>query len=686
MKKLLLIAILMLALVFTVVACTTEPTTNETTAGETTATPAPAETTAEPADETTAAAPADTTAEPAPADTTDEPDPVVTTEAPVETTEPEPETTADPADPVWIIDAEGLSAMSGANNATGELKEGYVSLTATGGDPYFYPVAVNGNIGAMPEYLVLCYRTNTTQQGEFFIGNGAAPEGGKSFKFDYNANGEWNLLVFHLPTLATWMTDGTVGHIRYDFYTDGAEEGAFLDVEYVAFFNTAEYAEAYHFAKHPAYVDKEAAGMTAHSFDTFKVNGEMYFEQDGGAGDKLSAINNTVTFDVDAYPASVTLRGWIGFSQPIEAFGYYIDNPYAQTFGEFKTATEDAVIGIAGEHATRFEINADTTGLSAGAHTVGYLVKLADGTVVRLREAIKIVNVPYTVDETVALATGHGAPFSGAPNNYFGQRFNVGDKILKQVTITDLATYSDGNVNTWTFKVWQWNTDYATTTSAAPLFEANGENHTDNSSFVMNIPAACLISGDIYYEITYVTGGGCFTGWTADNVTEGIETYVAGNLTGGSYSASIVVGTPGEKPEKETQFTVVFGEIYADEDKGTAFDGNLYIEKNLGPAYFDGVRTGDWMEFTVNVEVAGDYNLSMIFGWLDATGTYTILVDGEEAATLQNEVSGTDWRAWTDSSSVKINLTEGEHTVRVAMGSDGPNLYGVKFAYVEPQE
>ena len=160
MKKLLLIAILMLALVFTVAACKTEPTTNETTAGETTAAPAPVETTAEPADETTAAAPEETTV--APVETTEAP--VETTEAPVETTEEPEETTADPADPVWIIDAEGLSAMSGANNATGELKEGYVSLTATGGDPYFYPVAPNGNIGAMPEYLVISYRTNTTMR------------------------------------------------------------------------------------------------------------------------------------------------------------------------------------------------------------------------------------------------------------------------------------------------------------------------------------------------------------------------------------------------------------------------------------------------------------------------------------------------------------------------------------------
>ena len=68
------------------------------------------------------------------------------------------------------------------------------------------------------------------------------------------------------------------------------------------------------------------------------------------------------------------------------------------------------------------------------------------------------------------------------------------------------------------------------------------------------------------------------------------------------------------------------------------------------------------------------------------TGVYTINVDGAEAGKIVNTIPGTDWRSWTDSSTIKINLTEGEHTVRIVMGSDGPNLYGVKFAYAEPQE
>ena len=540
MKKLLLIAILMLALVLTAVACTGGDTTDDTTVGDTTVETPTEAPTDEPDDPTEA--PTDKPEDPTdkPEDPTDEPE--VPTEKPTEAptdapTEPE---TADPADPVWIIDADGLAAMTTANAATVEKTEdGFASFTATGGDPWFL---VCGNIGEMPEYMVLRYRTTTSQSGEFFISEGAGPEGGKSFVFNYEGNGEWNLLIFHLPTVAPYMTSNVVGHIRYDFFTGGADEG-FLEVAYLGFFNTAEYALAYDFELYPPYVEADEAGKVANSFDTFYVNGGMYFPEDGGAGDKLTAQDNTIVFGEGEAHDNMILRGWIGFSQPMASFGYYIDN-YKFVYGDFFTATEDGVKAAGGEHASRFEINVPLTDLEGGTHKVGFIVKLEDGTVVRLREDLKVIIVPDTTSEAVNLATGHGAPFSGAPNNYFGQRYDIGEAILKKVSITDMATYADGNTNTWSFKVWQWNTDYETTVAGTPLFEISGENHTDNTTFNMDIPTDKFITGDIYYEISYDSGSGCFTGWTADTVMEGVETYVAGQLKEGSYSASLVVGVP----------------------------------------------------------------------------------------------------------------------------------------------
>ena len=697
----------MLALVITVVACTGDKNPEDTTIGDTTVeTPTEAPTvepdvpteapTAEPDDPTEAPTvePEDPTEAPTdkPETPTDKPeDP---TEAPTE--EPTEAPTADPADPVLMLEPEDLNTMAGAaapnvnQIASSEvITEGdytFARLTAAaGGDPYFAFIPLNSNY-MLPQYMAISYRTNSTTDGQVFLGSGTGWNGqGDVFNVAWN-EGDWNYIVIDLSAQGlTSITDGLLTYARLDFFAGDSAEGDYFDIEYIAFFNTAEYAEAYAFAKHPPYIDADdaAAGKVNHSFDTFYVNGSMYFPVDGGAGDKLTAQNNTLTFGAEDAHDSLALRGWIGFDQAIDSFGYFIDN-YTMVYGEFKAATEDGVLAAGGANASRFQIDVPLADLEAGVHMIGFVAKLADGTVVRLRENLTVIIVPYTVDETVSLATGHGAPFSGAPNNYFGQRFNIGENILKQITITDMATYADGNVNTWVVKIWNWNTDYATTTAAEPLYVANGENHTDNAPFVLNVPVEALITGDIYYEITYVTGSGCFTGWTADNVTEGVETYVGGVIANGSYSSSIVVGVPTDESEKETVISVVFGEIYTDADKGTKFDGNLILEKNLGPTYFDGVRTGDWMEFTINVETAGDYNVCMVFGWLDHTGVYTINVDGTEAGKIVNTIPGTDWRAWTDSSSIKINLTEGEHTVRVVMGSDGPNVYGIKFTYVEP--
>ncbi len=711
MKKLLLIAILMLALVITAVACTGDKNPEDTTIGDTTVETPTKAPTAEPDDPTEAptAEPDDPTEAPTdkPEDPTEAPTdkPETPTDKPEDPTEEQ--TTADPMEPVNVFDAEALNTLTGANEVEStEVVNGYLHIVPKGPDPYWYPFAnVKG-----ARYVVIRYRTADAVGADvqLYIGShGTAPvDDGSMLRQPAIVDGEWHLAIFDTQSLidAGIYNGQHVSFFRLDpleagykldengqpYKPDGLAyaryelpEGCSVDVSYVAFFHSIEAAEAYELKVNSPYVEPDAAGKVDHSFDTFYVNGQMYFPEDGGAGDKLTAQNNTVTFGMDDLCDSMMLRGWIGFTQPIASFGYYIDS-YKMIYKDFAAATGDDVKAAGGEHASRFEILVPLAELDGGVHTVGFVAMLEDGTVVRLREELKVVIVPYTVDETVSLATGHGAPFSGAPNNYFGQRFNIGENILKKITITDMATYSDGNVNTWVVKIWNWNTDYATTTAGEPLFVANGENHTDNAPFILNIPVEALITGDIYYEITYVTGSGCFTGWTADNVTEGVETYVGGVIANGSYSSSIVVGVPTDESEKETVISVVFGEIYTDADKGTKFDGNLILEKNLGPTYFDGVRTGDWMEFTINVETAGDYDVCMVFGWLDHTGVYTIFVDGAEVGKIENKIPGTDWRAWTDSSSIKVNLTEGEHTVRVVMGSDGPNVYGVKFTYVEP--
>ncbi len=574
MKKLLLIAILMLALVFTVVACTDDPKPEDTTDNTTVETP----TTEEPSQDATEEPSADVTDEPGSEEPSGDPDATtqepsdVTTEEPPEVTTEEPsndppvtteEPTVDPDEPVLVIDPEKLHANATSTggqtfvnevSASEIITEGgytFVRLTpdqAGIGDAYVTAIDI-GSAYTLPGFLAISYRNNSGLTGEMFIGSGAGWSGqGDNTSLTWATDGEWNLLIVDLSSCGlTSIEDGFINYLRLDFFAGKGAEGETFDIEYVAFFNSAEAAVKYDFEKHPPYVEPGDAGMVNASFDTFYVNGTMYFPEDGGAGDKLAAQDNTISFDAGDTHDSTALRGWIGFSQPIAEFGYFIDN-YQMVYGDFKAATEDGVKAAGGEHASRFQITVPLAELEAGIHKVGFVVKLEDGTVVRLREDLKVVIVPNLVSESITLASGHGAPFSGAPNNYFGQRYNIGESILQKISIPDMATYTDGNTNTWSLKIWQWNTDYATTVAAAPLFSVEGENHPDNTTFNLDVPASLFITGDIYYEIAYLSGTGCFTGWTADSVAEGVETYVAGSLATGSYGASLVVGNVSDAP------------------------------------------------------------------------------------------------------------------------------------------
>ena len=381
MKKFLLIAVLLLALVLTVVACTETPDEPDTSTDDVT-TETPTENTT---DSTVTTEPETT----APGEDTTAPGEDTT--APGEDTTDPGEDTTDPADPVWIMDADGLAAMTNANAATVEKNEaGYASFTATGGDPWFL---VCGNIGTMPEYLAIRYRTNTTQSGEIFIGSGAGPAAGASFTFNYNADSEWNLMVIHLPSVVTSITDGVIGHIRFDFYTEG-DKGEFLDVEYMAFFNTAEYAQAYDRELHKAPVWNTEAGngvVTFLGFNELNLFSEGVqiggmFQGNGADWDKYGEIDFTVD----------TLRywGWAGMKGEMGEFGYAINGGEAVFSPDFVCETEQPVIDMilpsGADLATRMGIaipvgnlNGEFTVTTYYKDNTGFVVELTTFTVKR---------------------------------------------------------------------------------------------------------------------------------------------------------------------------------------------------------------------------------------------------------------------------------------------------------------
>lgn len=192
------------------------------------------------------------------------------------------------------------------------------------------------------------------------------------------------------------------------------------------------------------YVEPSAAGMVGKSIDAFAVNNTPY----------TFGETRTVTFKTGEPVYPIALLGWIGFGQAIDSYGYFIND------GEFvydaaflnEVPAEDPVraAGNGGDLATRFGITVPTSAFSVGENKVGFVVKLADGTVV-LIDAFVTVNVEKTVwtgsDDSVVhqsfdqLYFGTGDAVNGPENIFAPGASAEWDGIVNCDFTVDTLTY-----------------------------------------------------------------------------------------------------------------------------------------------------------------------------------------------------------------------------------------------------
>ena len=92
---------------------------------------------------------------------------------------------------------------------------------------------------------------------------------------------------------------------------------------------------------------------------------------DGVARDKAD------TFTLSA-GQKLSIKGYAGFNTAIKEFGYYFDgNEASAILGVSGGTASSSVKKKAGDKAKTFEISVDTTGLTAGQHTVTFITKLS---------------------------------------------------------------------------------------------------------------------------------------------------------------------------------------------------------------------------------------------------------------------------------------------------------------------
>lgn len=276
------------------------------------------------------------------------------------------------------------------------------------------------------------------------------------------------------------------------------------------------------------------------SFDSLMLNGTHYVPE-GRVQPGLADLDYTVTVTPDQANGTLVMRGWSGYeSTTAVEYGYYVGKELDIVTFDFNVQDRPDLEYAGIKNGTGFFITVPLEDIPAGIHPIGIIAKLEDGTYAQLYSFYLKV-IPETEQQTVELGVRDGGIFgNGITGQSFGQRIPLNQAFLEQIIIKSLGTYAN-NENAWKLSIWQWDGDYATTVSGTPLFETSGANHSDCADLIIDIPIEFLISGDIYYEITRLSGQG-FAVWTAKDVVYGVESYVGGQLQEGSYASSIVVG------------------------------------------------------------------------------------------------------------------------------------------------
>ena len=221
-------------------------------------------------------------------------------------------------------------------------------------------------------------------------------------------------------------------------------------------------------------------------------------------------------------------------------FGYSVDGGkpvYSNDFfdtasgnGYHNQGVQNAGLLGDGKSAPTCDIRVPVGTLSVGHHHIETYYMTSDGDVIILD--VLDINIEDPSLETIVLANKTGDLHNVVGATLYGMRFNVGDKLLKQLVITAVATFEDlpsFNQNAWTVKVYQWNTDYGTTQGSTPLYTVSGSNHVNGRDFYLDIPDGVTITGDILVELYYDSGtSGAFTGWAGSNPVPGYQSFLHG--------------------------------------------------------------------------------------------------------------------------------------------------------------
>ena len=453
--------------------------------------------------------------------------------------------------------------VSQKNQIKIENKQGYVTFTAEGDDPYFrfsddyQPTPTTNQLA----YAVIEYRTTASiATGEFFTNRKSGAHWGDPNAYaswNYVPDGEWHTVV--VDAYDVWGNDQTdeLYAFRFDPLASGAQAGDTIDVASIKFFGDRMYAQSYA-ADREATIKADESLMVAEGSDIV----------DFGTGSAVPGL--TAPDTVTVYTEADFTRLAASERATVTVNGIDVDPSFRYVTlvarSETPSMTEGITLNAGGEglfaipadgfwHSVTVQLPAaeavDTLTLTlpegwVDVAYVGFFEKaeypakyVYGGTLSEHRFVLGATNVPvYNVTDPTL-----GSPFCSGGQS-MGQKFTATSPV-RGIIVPGHATWgADPANNSGYFKLFKWNKDYNTTVSGTPLYTRELKNLKDGEDLVITFDE--LPAGEYCFEIKMTTPGDkAYTGFNtaSGKGTEGTISFrngsvndnhlVAGYLTAG---------------------------------------------------------------------------------------------------------------------------------------------------------
>lgn len=235
--------------------------------------------------------------------------------------------------------------------------------------------------------------------------------------------------------------------------------------------------------------------------------------------------------------------------------------------------------------------------------------------------AVMVVSADETADkfaptneEPLQLYTGEQGPALGGfgKGQSFGIKVTVpAGKRLTQMNFHALATYNN-NTNYIVFRVYQWDTDYATTVKGSVLGMTAKNNQVDNSPLDVVFPTNRNMTGDLLIVATYEYEQSQMTPWTAQGGGVDGVTYFANGTECAAFCCGITIAD--ELTVQPASYTATFVADGTEVAKVSFLEGDTMLF-NIPEVPAKEGFWGDWAAYTL-----GNADVTIEAVYTDASG------------------------------------------------------------------